>query len=181
MDYGIYLINMKVENENIIFDLMCEKKDFYDHFFSRIKNVVLATFNGYIDILSNISLLSDEGIMKVVIPLNELKSCSDQTVFKLKLILDNDEVFIDILNHLNDTFKLVIDGSVLELVPQENDNLIINKTSLSELAFVVENVQMSSNCTTFFGCHSFFFLNNSVKFINCFLENEVTKEQLLIP
>lgn len=180
MDYGIYLINMKVENENIIFDLMCKKKDFYDHFFSRIENVVLATFNGHIDILSNISLLRDEGIMKVVIPLNELKSCSDQTIFKLKLILDSDEVFIDILNHLNDAFKLVIDGSVLELVRQENDNLIINKTSLSELAFVIENVQMSANRTTFFGSHSFFFLNNSFKFINCYLENEVTKEQLII-
>ncbi|MDR4433223.1 CDP-glycerol glycerophosphotransferase family protein [Bacillus tequilensis] len=181
MDYGIYLINMEVKNENIILDLMCKKKDFYDHFFSRIKNVGLATFNGHIDILSNISLLSDEGIMKVVIPLNELKSCSDQTFLKLKLILDSDEVFIDILNHLNDTFKLVIDGSVLEFVPQENGNLIINKTSLSELAFVVENVQMSSNFTTFFGSHSFFFLNNSVTFINCYLENEVTKEQFIIP
>ncbi|MEC1664780.1 CDP-glycerol glycerophosphotransferase family protein [Bacillus halotolerans] len=181
MDYGIYLINMEVENQNIIFDLMCKKKDFYDHFFSRIENVVLVTFNRHIDLLSNISLLSDEGIMKVVIPLNELTSCSDQTVFKLKLILDSDEVFIDILNHLNDTFKLVIDGSVLEFAPQENDNLIINKISLPESAFVIENVQMSANCTTFFGSHSFYFLNNSVKFINCYLENEITKEQLIIP
>lgn len=180
MDYGIYLINIRVENENIIFDLMCEEKDFYDHFFSKLENVVLATFNRHIDILSNISLLRNEGIMKVAIPINELKPCSDQTVFKLKLMLDSDEVFIDILNHLNDTFKLVIDGSVLEFAPQENDNLIINKTNLSELAFIVKNVQTSTNRTTFFGSHPFFFLNNSVQFINCYLENEVTKEQLII-
>ncbi|MFH0346154.1 CDP-glycerol glycerophosphotransferase family protein [Bacillus vallismortis] len=181
MDYGIYLIKVKVENENILFDLKCEKKDFYDHFFSRIENVVLATSNRHIDLLSNISLLSDEGIMKVVIPLDELKSCSDKTVFKLKLILDRDEIFIDILNQLNDTFKLVIDGSVLELAPQVDGNLIVNKTSLSESAFVIENVQTSANSTTFIGSHTFLFLNSTVKFINCYLENEATKEQLIIP
>ncbi|MCY8307433.1 CDP-glycerol glycerophosphotransferase family protein [Bacillus vallismortis] len=181
MDYGIYLINMKVENENIVFDLMCEKKDFYEHFFSRIENVALATSNRHIDLLSNISLLSDEGIMKVVIPLDELKSCSDKSVFKLKLILDKDEVFIDILNQLNDTFKLVIDGSVLEFAPGVDGILMANKTSLSESAFVIENVQMSANSTTFIGSHTFLFLNSSVKFIKCYLENEATKEQLIIP